>query len=94
MRNIFDSHAHYDDSQFDLDREELLGRGLPQAGVAGVVNMAADLASCQTTWELTQRYDYFWGAAGIHPEEARDLPEDWLAQVKGWLKKPKMVAVG
>ena len=94
MRNIFDSHAHYDDSQFNPDREELLGRGLPQAGVTEVVNMAADLASCQTTWELTQRYDYFWGAAGIHPEEARDLPEDWLAQVTGWLKKPKMVAVG
>ena len=63
MRNIFDSHAHYDDSQFNPDREELLGRGLPQAGVTEVVNMAADLASCQTTWELTQRYDYFWGAA-------------------------------
>ena len=31
MRNIFDSHAHYDDSQFNPDREELLGRGLPQA---------------------------------------------------------------
>ena len=89
MRNIFDSHAHYDDSQFALDREELLGRGLPQAGVTGVVNMAAALASCQTTWELTQRYDYFWGAAGIHPEEARDLPGRLACPVKGWLKKPK-----
>ena len=24
MSNIFDSHAHYDDPAFDLDREELL----------------------------------------------------------------------
>ena len=94
MRNIFDSHAHYDDSQFDGDREELLGHILPEKGVSGVINMAADLASCQTTWELTQRYGYVYGAAGIHPEEARDLPHDWLAQVKGWLGRPKMVAVG
>ena len=50
MRNIFDSHAHYDDSQFDGDREELLGQVLPEKGVSGVINMAADLASCQTTW--------------------------------------------
>ena len=92
--SIFDSHAHYDDSQFDPDREELLGHILPEKGVSGVINMAADLASCQTTWELTQRYGYVYGAAGIHPEEARDLPHDWLDQVKGWLGRPKMVAVG
>lgn len=94
MRNIFDSHAHYDDSQFDGDREELLGQVLPEKGVSGIINMAADLKSCQTTWELTQRYDYVYGAAGIHPEEALDLPHDWLAQVKAWLGRPKMVAVG
>ena len=94
MRNIFDSHAHYDDSQFDGDREELLGQVLPEKSVSGIINMAADLNSCQTTWELTQRYGYVYGAAGIHPEEARDLPHDWLAQVKAWLGRPKMVAVG
>ena len=94
MRNIFDSHAHYDDSQFDGDREELLGHILPEKGVSGVINMAADLKSCQTTWELTQRYGYVYGAAGIHPEEARDLPHDWLEQVRAWLGRPKMVAVG
>lgn len=94
MRNIFDSHAHYDDSQFDGDREELLGQVLPEKGVSGIINMAADLKSCQTTWELTQRYDYVYGAAGIHPEEALDLPDDWLEQVRAWLGRPKMVAVG
>ena len=94
MRNIFDSHAHYDDSQFDGDREELLGHILPEKDVSGVINMAADLKSCQTTWELTQRYGYVYGAAGIHPEEARDLPHDWLEQVRAWLGRPKMVAVG
>lgn len=94
MRNIFDSHAHYDDSQFDGDREELLGQVLPEKGVSGIINMAADLKSCQTTWELTQRYDYVYGTAGIHPEEARDLPHDWLEQVRAWLGRPKMVAVG
>lgn len=92
--SIFDSHAHYDDAQFDGDREELLGHILPEKGVSGVINMAADLASCQTTWELTQRYGYVYGAAGIHPEEARDLPHDWLEQVRAWLSRPKMVAVG
>ena len=33
---IFDTHAHYDDPQFDPDREQLLRR-LPDLGVVGVV---------------------------------------------------------
>ena len=94
MRNIFDSHAHYDSEQFDSDREQLLGWVLPEQGVVGIVNMAADLQSCQTTLELTRRYDYICGAAGVHPEEARELPEDWLSQVRRYLQEPKMVAVG
>ena len=94
LRNIFDSHAHYDSEQFDSDREQLLGWVLPEQGVVGIVNMAADLQSCQTTLELTRRYDYICGAAGVHPEEARELPEDWLSQVRRYLQEPKMVAVG
>ena len=94
LRNIFDSHAHYDSEQFDSDREQLLGWVLPEQGVVGIVNMAADLQSCQTTLELTRRYNYICGAAGVHPEEARELPEDWLSQVRRYLQEPKMVAVG
>ena len=94
LRNIFDSHAHYDSRQFDGDREQLLGWTLQEKGVTGIVNMASNLESCQTTWELTRRYDYVFGGAGIHPEDARDLPEDWLEQVRRYLQDPKMVAVG
>ena len=36
---IFDTHAHYDDPQFDPDREQLLRR-LPDLGVVGVVSCA------------------------------------------------------
>ena len=31
---------------------------------------------------------------GIHPEDALDLPEDWLGQIQEMLKEPKIVAVG
>lgn len=94
MRNIFDSHAHYYSHQFDSDREQLLGWTLQEKGVVGIVNMGSDLESCYATLELTRRYDYIWGGVGIHPEDALDLPEDWLGQIQEMLKEPKMVAVG
>lgn len=91
---IFDSHAHYDSGQFDCDREKLLGETLPQKGVIGILNMGSDIPGCEATVELARRYGYVYGAAGIHPECALDLPEDWLSRVENWLSQEKMVAVG
>ena len=91
---IFDSHAHYESGQFDADREELLGSVLPQKGVVGVINMGSDMESLQQTVDLCDKYGYFYGAVGIHPECAADLPADWLQQVEKLLSHPKIVAVG
>ena len=91
---IFDSHAHYDDEQFDPDREALLGKALPEAGVCGILNMGADLQGCYDTAALTEQYSYVYGAVGIHPECAKELPENWLTVLRELLKKEKIVAVG
>lgn len=91
--NIFDSHAHYDDSAFDEDREQLL-TALPGLGVRLVVNCGADLPSSRKAAALAQKYPYFYAAAGIHPEEAHDLPEDWEDELRAILAQPREVAVG
>lgn len=90
---IFDSHAHYDDSAFDSDREELLAM-LPQKGVCHVINAGASLKGSAASIALAEKYKYFHAAAGIHPEDAFGLPEDWQEQLKKMLAHPKVVAVG
>ena len=91
--NIFDSHAHYDDPAFDGDREQLLA-ALPGMGVCRVVDCGADLASSRKAAARAEQYPSFYAAAGIHPEEAHDLPDDWEKQLKDLLARPKMVAAG
>ena len=91
---IFDSHAHYESGEFDQDREALLSKTLPEAGVCGVINMGSDLDTCYKTLALTEVYDYFYGAVGIHPESAKELPEDYLERLRSLLRHPKIVAVG
>lgn len=93
MTEIFDTHAHYDDEAFDADREELL-ESLPQNGVARVVNVGASLASCRRTIELTERYDFIYGAIGIHPNETAELTEEDIAWLKRQCLMDKCVAVG
>lgn len=93
MTEIFDTHAHYDDEAFDEDREELLAE-LPGQGIARVVNVGASLASCQKTMELMDRYDYIYGAVGVHPSETGELNEENFKQIQEWCSHEKCLAVG
>ena len=85
---IFDSHAHYDDKAFDRDRGELLA-ALPQNGVGGVVNCGASLESSRTAVALAEAYPYVYAAVGVHPEEVKGVPEDYLEQLERLAAKPK-----
>ena len=90
---IFESHAHYDDDAFDEDREQLLS-SLQENGIEYVINVGASLRSTASTIELTKRYPFIYGAAGVHPSETAELNEEnfkWLAQQ---CRHPKIVAVG
>lgn len=93
MIPIFDTHAHYDDEAFEEDRESLLGE-LPERGIAKVVNVGASLASCETTIELMEKYDYIYGAIGVHPNETAELNEENFGWMRGQCKRKKCVAVG
>jgi TatD DNase family protein len=90
---MIDTHAHYDDGCYDEDREELFA-SMKEAGVGLVVNVGAGVESVKATVALTEKYDFIYGAVGIHPEDiARLTPEDmdWLA---GLSSKEKIVAIG
>ncbi len=69
--NIFDTHAHYDDERFDEDRDALLPQ-LHEQGVALILNAGCDMKSSYTTVEYTQRYDFVYGAVGVHPHSAKE----------------------
>ena len=90
---IFDTHAHYDDKQFDEERDELLA-SMQECGVEAVTNIGASLATSQNTIELTKKYPFVYGAIGVHPNEVDELNEDGIAWLKENSVLPKIVAVG
>ena len=90
---IFDTHAHYDDEQFDLDRDELL-KSMNEAGVGTIVNVSASVESWDDTLKLTKEYPFVYGAAGVHPDYVGDLNEENFAYLEEVAKDEKMVAIG
>ncbi len=90
---IFDTHAHYDDEQFDTDRKELL-MSMATEGVGTVVNVSASYDSCQKVVDMAQEYPFMYAAVGIHPDEVGALNEVSFAQMKQLFQWEKVVAVG
>ena len=90
---IFDSHAHYDSSRFDDDRDAVLA-SLPEKGVQWVVNCGSDLESSELSAQLAEKYDHVWFAAGFHPHEAEHWNAEAEARIRELLAHPKCVAVG
>lgn len=90
---IFDSHAHYDDEQFDEDRDTLLS-GMEEAGIGGIINMGASLEGVAASQALAEQYPFVYAAAGVHPDYAGSLNEENMQWMYGLCRKPKTVAVG
>lgn len=91
--NIFDTHAHYDDSRFDGDRDELLS-SLPEKGVSHIVNCGCDLKSSLTTLALSEKYDFIYAAVGVHAHEAEETTESDLLEIEKLYQNQRVVAVG
>ena len=104
---MIDTHAHYDDTAYDCDREEVL-RALRASGVTQVIDAASDLARFEKILSLVHRTSgedgestqgespVFYAALGIHPENAKE----WSGKVREVLCRKKrenpkrIVAIG
>lgn len=90
---LFDTHAHYYDQAFDGERDSILA-ALPENGVELVLCPGCDLNSSQAAIALAEQYPYVYAAVGIHPEDALNLPPDWLQQIEALSHHPKVKAIG
>ena len=90
---IFDTHAHYDDAQFDDDREHILA-SMEAAGIGGIVNASSDTASWEKIISLTDTYSFLYGAIGVHPDEVGQLNEENFYYMEKLMQRDKIVDVG
>ena len=83
--NVADAHE---------DREEVL-KQIQEAGVIGVLNCACSRKSLTTTNDLTLKYDFIYGALGIHPSDAYDYNEEVKDEIIEKVKaNNKILAIG
>lgn len=89
---IFDTHAHYDDKQFDEDRQQVI-ESLKDV-ICNVVNVGASLEGCKRSVELANEYPFFYAAVGVHPSDCGEMTKEDLDWIESVLSYEKVVAVG
>ncbi len=91
---LFDTHAHYDDSWFEEDREALLD-SMPEHNVGLILNPGCNLESSRKAVEYARRWPYVYAAVGFHPSDAGDFTEESVEQLRVLVKEnPKVRAIG
>ena len=98
---IFDSHAHYDDEQFDCDREELLD-SMQEHGIGGIINVGASMEGVFASQELAEKYPFIYAGVGIHPDYVGSLNEEKLRMLaelcksrrRSWSEKLVWIIIG
>lgn len=88
---MFDSHAHYDDSIYDEDRETLFERMFSEERLDGILTVGCSVRSSYAAVRLSNSHEKIYAAVGIHPEHAEQLD---LSEIERLLNEPKVVALG
>lgn len=92
----FDTHAHYDWEEFDVDRSELFDKF--KESLCGLVNIGINIESAKKVKEYSNKYQYMYYSIGIHPMEVEK--EISLSQIEKIFedelknKDSKLVAIG
>ncbi len=105
---IFDSHAHYNDEKFELDREETLKK-VQEAGVKKIICAGYNLNSSKQAIKIAEKYENIYATVGISPNDIptfenenidvkefffEDVLNEQLCEIKKIAINTKVVAIG
>ena len=91
---LFDTHAHFDDPRFDLDRDEVI-QSLSSYGVGLVANIGANIPTSKQAVALANRYDFIYATVGIHPGDVEGVKEEDIKELRRLAtENPKVRAIG
>jgi TatD DNase family protein len=90
---FIDTHAHLFYPNFKDDVDEVINRAR-DAGVHQIIVPATDIETSYKVIELVEKYDFIYGAVGVHPHDTKDWQSSLLNEIEKLAKHEKIVAIG
>ena len=92
MIEFFDSHAHYNDEQFNNDRDELIEK-MYKEGITKIIVAGSNVDTSKEAIEIAEKYNFIYATVGIHPQDIGNVDKD-LIQIEKLSSHKKVVAIG
>lgn len=95
---LFDSHAHYNDEKFEIDRDEVIS-SVNSEGITRLVSVGYNIESSKFAETLSKKYEFIYYSCGVSPNDIPQTEDElWktLEEIKKIAKQnhPKLVAIG
>ena len=90
---FFDSHAHYNDEKFEVDRDEIIGE-LYAEGITKITCPGYNIKSSQFAIDISRKYDQIFATVGISPNDIEDMEVEDLDKIYEIAQNDKVVAIG
>jgi len=90
---LFDTHAHLDQSEFNDDRADVIARAR-EGGVANIIAIGISADTSAASVELAQQYEGVYAAVGMQPNYLMEgKPGDW-DRIVAMVDQPGVMAIG
>lgn len=90
---LFDTHAHYNDKKFKEDVDDVLS-SMKENGIGLIMNACSSVDEIPDITALCDKYDFVYGAAGVHPHETDKMNMSDFDAIKKAVAHPKFKAIG
>jgi len=90
---LIDSHCHLYMGSWKDDLPTVL-ENAKENGVGTMICPGIDVKTSKISVQIAEKCDEIYAAAGIHPHDTKDAPDDFIEQLKEILKHSKVIAVG
>ena len=82
----FETHAHYDDEKFNIDREKLIEQ-MYKENVTKIISAGYSLDGSVRGIELSKKYDFIYTTVGISPNDLNNNYKKEINEIDGILEK-------
>lgn len=96
--NLFDSHSHYNDEKFDIDRDKIIKETLA-SGVSNFIVAGYGIKSSKKAIEIAIKYEGIYAIVGISPNDLENIKteeeiNESISKIEELASHPKVVAIG
>lgn len=90
---LFDSHAHYNDSRFEKDMDEVLS-SMNENNVGMILNSCSNLDEVPDILKICEKYPFIYASVGIHPHDVKNLADSDMDMLIKYAENDKVKAIG